>query len=79
MSAIQPVSEIDRQTDLLLRFLENMPDMTECECHIAADLLGGADFPPHHEKPVVSDINSELQFCAAGWRAFVRGDWHARE
>lgn len=64
----------DRTVALVDGFLANMPSLTTCEAHIPASWNGF-----HNEgcgrKPVVSDIETQFDYCAECWRRFGRGDW----
>ena len=67
------VSAIDCWTERMEKFLDEMPryDHDRCDEHIAA-ARNGWTIPACHELPVIGDIETELQFCANGWKKFQR-------
>lgn len=63
-----------RMSNRVRGFLDNMDDRTTCEVKVAASWKG-FDIPACDNRAVVSDRNTELQFCRECYRKYDRGDW----
>jgi len=68
-----PITPIDRFADMIVKFLDEMPDVTGCDAHRAA-AADGLKLTPCDDFAVVGDRETEMQFCAYHWRKNIAGE-----